>query len=247
MPDEQMISVYRHDAHKMRGRSHSSGENRIAGVVVNKDVPYGADADGSAMSRPGGKPTATMEDSQTHYRLSMLHGDTHYDEDSFSLATQEPELKRLLAIDDAEAMHYNWLTSRVVSGFNESTYYPYTSLKYHTLLVAALVNHYRNDEVYGDLYLCVDDSDEIEPHETIYTGDRFSLRISATPDGACAALPDRPFRSWSGVWQRLTDHPLDTAEDRFDMMLDANLRRIKAWSTALQYIEDYQTQELVPQ
>ncbi len=36
-------------------------------------------------------------------------------------------------------MHRAWLTSDVASGFNESIYYPYTSLKYHTLIVAALL------------------------------------------------------------------------------------------------------------
>jgi hypothetical protein len=38
-------------------------------------------------------------------------------------------------------MHQAWLEGDVVSAFNESTYHPYTSLKYHTLLVAVLVSH----------------------------------------------------------------------------------------------------------
>lgn len=240
MTDQQILQTYRHDAHKMRGRSHSAGENRIAGVVVNKDVPYGADSDASALSRPNGKPKATMPDNQTHYRLSLLTGDTHYDPDQFSLPAREAELKRLLSIENDEKMHFNWLTSQLVSGFNESTYYPYTSLKYHTLLVAALVHHYRNDNTIGDLYLCVDYRDTVVAHETIYSGKEFSLRISDSPDGDCAALPDRPYRSWSNVWSRLSCHPLDTDTDRFAMTLDANLRRIKAWSTALQYLEDFQ-------
>jgi len=37
----------------------------------------------------------------------------------------------------------------------------------------------------------------------------------------------------------MSEHPpLDTGNDRDDMMLDANLRRIQSWSTALQYLED---------
>ena len=42
------------------------------------------------------------------------------------------------------------------------------------------------------------------------------------------------------MWKRLEAHPLETAHDKYDMVLDANLRRIGAWSTALQYIEDFQ-------
>jgi hypothetical protein len=37
----------------------------------------------------------------------------------------------------------------------------------------------------------------------------------------------------------LESHPLNTDHDKYDMVLDANLRRIGAWSTALQYIEDF--------
>ena len=46
-----------------------------------------------------------------------------------------------------QAMHRAWLDSDVVAAFNESVYYPYTSLKYHTLLVAALVDNYRDGEL----------------------------------------------------------------------------------------------------
>lgn len=240
MTDKQMLDVYRHDAHKMRGRSHAAGETTIQGVVVNKSVPYGADGDASALSRPNGKPNTTMEDEQTHYRMSMLKGDTRYDSDSFSLQSKQGELHSLLAIDDAQRMHRNWLESRVVSAFNESTHYPYTSLKYHTLLVAALTDCYRNNIGFSELYLVVDGANEIVTHRTIYSGDRFSLRLSATADGECANIPSTPFRSWAGTWSRLTDHPLETDHDKFDMMLDANLRRISAWSTALQYLEDYE-------
>ncbi|WP_267636821.1 hypothetical protein [Halovenus rubra] len=38
---------------------------------------------------------------------------------------------------------------------------------------------------------------------------------------------------------RLTAHPLDTDRDKYDMTLDANLRRTQSWSFALQYIEDF--------
>jgi hypothetical protein len=141
-------------------------------------------------------------------------------------------------------MHRRWLSSDVASSFNESIYYPYTSLKYHTLLVAALLDNYRRGHEFRDLALVVDPAGEIVPHRTIYAADGFTLRIAPTDDRdgrPFAGLGSRPWRSWASTWSRLTAHPLDTDSDKHAMVLDANLRRIGAWSTALQYIEDFQT------
>lgn len=234
-----MLCVYRHDAHKMRGRSHAAGSRTLAGVTVNEDVPYGADGDAAALSRPNGKPKQTVDEHDTHYRLSLLTGRTWYDPEAFSLKSREDDLTALLAVSDAEAMHRAWLSSDVVSGFNEATGYPYTSLKYHTLLVAALVDTYRDGAAFDELYLCADPADEITPHRTVFSNDRFSLRIDDEPADACARLGSRPWQSWSSTWSRLTEHPLDTADSKFDMALDAQLRRVQSWSTALQLIEDY--------
>jgi hypothetical protein len=237
--DEQMLQVYRHDAHKMRGRSHAAGSRTLAGVTVNENVPYGADGDAAALSRPNGKPEPTVDGHDTHYRLSLLTGRTRYDPETFSLKAIEDDLTALLGVSDAEAMHRSWLRSDAVSGFNEATSYPYTSLKYHTLLVGALADLYRNGHTFDELHLCVDAADAIVPYRTVFSNQDFSLRIDAAPDGACARLGSRPWQSWSSVWSRLTEHPLDTANSKFDMTLDAELRRIQSWSTALQFIGDY--------
>ena len=238
--DKQMLQTYRHDAHKFRGRSHDSGANRIAGVTVNLDVPFTADGDAAKMSRPSGRRRKTVDGHKTHYRLSVLTGNNQYDTGEFSLGAIEEQLHDLLAIDDAQRMHRRWLESSIPAGFNEDVYYPYTSLKYHTLLVGALVDLYRNDHGFADLHLVVDQPAEIVPYRTIYHGNRFALRLAPAPEGECANIPNRPYRSWASTWQRLTRHPINTDYDKFDMMLDANLRRIVSWSTALQYLEDYQ-------
>jgi len=131
------------------------------------------------------------------------------------------------------------VASDVAAAFNESVYHPYTSLKYHTLLVAAL-DAYRAGHVFADLRLIVDPTGEIIPFRTVFDGDRFALRIDVdASEQPSARLGRRPWRLWASTWNRLTAHPLDVAGDRCDMVLDANLRRIGAWSTALQYLEDF--------
>jgi hypothetical protein len=123
---------------------------------------------------------------------------------------------------------------------NESVFHPYTSLKYHTLLVAALLANYRAGWAFADLSLVVDRSDTIVPFRTIFAGERFNLRIDATLcEQPAAQLGDRPTRGWASTWNRLPAHPLDVDGAQYDRVLDANLRRIQSWSTALQYLEEF--------
>ncbi|QCC46103.1 uncharacterized protein HBSAL_13420 (plasmid) [Halobacterium salinarum] len=234
-----MVAAYRHDAHKINGQPHDYAPETFAGVPVNQTVPHGADGDASALSRPRGQPEQTVENHETLYRLSLIKGESRYDPQEFTRNDVESAVRGLLTEDDPETMHRAWLESDVVSAFNESVYYPYTSLKYHTLLVAALLDNYRAGHEFADLRLVVD-NDEIVPHRTVYVGEEFALRIDGDARGRPSArLGSRPWRSWASAWNRLEAHPLETAHDKYDMVLDANLRRIGAWSTALQYIEDF--------
>jgi hypothetical protein len=110
--------------------------------------------------------------------------------------------------------------------------------------VAALLDNYRAGNGLSDLRLIVDTAEEVTPFRTVFDGDRFALRIDTEDDDRPSArLGSRPWRSWASAWNRLTAHPLDTDRDKYDMALDANLRRIQAWSTALQYIEDFENWE----
>lgn len=239
--DDLLLDAYRHDAHKMNGEPHDSAPETFAGVPVNQTVPHGADRDASVMSRPSGKPGRTVDNHETHYRLSLVTGSSWYDPNEFSRRNISETVRDLLLTDNAEEMHRKWLDSDVVARFNESVYYPYTSLKYHTLLVAALLDNYRDDTDFEDLELVVDPAGEVIPHRTIFTCSRFTLRIAPDSRGRPSArLGSRPWRSWASTWTRLQAHPLDTDHDKYDMVLDSNLRRIWAWSSALQYMEDYE-------
>jgi hypothetical protein len=235
-----LLAAFRHDAHKFTGEAHEDARETFAGVEVNQSVPHGADGDAAAMSRPQQQQEQTVPTHDDHYRLSLLSGHTAYDPDEFSRATIDSEVRDLLAVEDAETAHQRWLESDVAAAFNESVYHPYTSLKYHTLLVAALLDNYDAGHDFEEFRLIVDSAGEVVACRTIYTSDRFALRIDADDRGRPSArLGSRPWRSWASVWNRLTDHPLDTDGDKWDMMLDANARRIQSWSVALQWFEDF--------
>lgn len=236
-----MLTAFRHDAHKFTGESHANARQEFAGVSVNQTVPQGADGDAAALSRPQQKPEQTVPTHDNHYRLSLLTGETAHTRGEFSRATTESEVSDLLRTEDAETAHERWLKSDVAAAVNESVYHPYTSLKFHTLLVAALLDNYRIGHEFDKLRLIVDTASSVVPFRTVFDGDRFALRIDVNTEGnPSARLGSHPWRSWASTWNRLTAHPLDTDHDKYDMTLDANLRRIQSWSTALQYIEDFE-------
>lgn len=238
--DDPLIA-YRHDAHKFTGTAHESAPNRLSDIPINDSVPLGADRDAAALSRPAREPTQTVPAHATAYRLSLIDGSTQFDPPTTSMPALSKDIRSLLETDDPVAAHRRWLTTDIASKFNESLYYPYTSLKYHVLLVAALLDLYREGHAFTDITLVVDPTEQVVPHRTVFRSDGFALRL----DVECEDLPAnplgrRPWMSWGSVWSRLPIHPLDTDNSRTAMTLDANLRRIGAWSTALQYIEDYQ-------
>lgn len=238
---EVMVTAYRHDAHKLVGKAHDNAPETFHGVPVNESVPHGADGDAAALSRPDGQPEQTVPAHETHHRLSLLTGDSRYQSDEFRRVRHDAGIEDLLTDADPETLYREWLHSDVASDYNESVFYPYTSLKYHTLLVAALLDNYLAGHAFADLRLVVDQAGEIRLHRTVYAGERFALRIDADTNGQpWARLGSRPWRSWAATWGRLTVHPLDVDSNTYDRMLDANLRRLLSWSTALQYIEDFE-------
>ena len=239
-----MLSVYRHDVHKSRGRSHEDAAAEFAGVPVNEPVPLGADGDAALLSRPRGEPEQSVKNHISPFRLSLVTGETATSAGRVEGGSRNA-LSELVQIDDPVEMHAAWLDSSVASIFNESVYYPYTSLKFHTLLTAALVDNYRAGYGFDELYLVVDQAEDEEtdprvvPHRTVLLMPSFLLRITGEPgDLPAARLGAAPAQSWADVWTRLPEHPFDCDDDRMWRVMDAQLRRIGSWSTALQFIEE---------
>ncbi|WP_435098445.1 hypothetical protein [Halorubrum sp. N11] len=245
--------AYRHDVHKLRGRQHGSGRDELFDVPVNESVPLGADRDAALLSRPDDEPEQTVANHASPARLSVLTGSVL---ETGAVPVVETAIAPLID-GSPDEHHAAWLMSETASLVNESVYLPYSSLKYHVLLVAALLDAYRAGHAFDDLYLVVEpaadapprnadrkarqqaalDADCVVPHRTILWSEAMTMRLSASPDGPAAWIGPEPAESFADVWNRVSGSPLGR-EAQWWRHVDAQLRRIRSWSTALQYIED---------
>jgi len=83
-------------------------------------------------------------------------------------------------------------------------------------------------------------TDAVEPHQTVLWTPEITLHVTATPgDRPAARLGDQPARSFADVWTRLPAHPCDVNNQRCWRLLDAQLRRIRSWSTALAFTDEF--------
>ena len=254
-----MQAVYRHDVHKFLGHAHEHAADTHCGVPVNEPVPLDADADAAMLSRPADSPEQTVPNHTTPHRLALTSGQPAPQTPALNVPTNG-DIAPLLAATDPAVAHARWLTSRIPAAYHESIYYPYTSLQYHTLLTAALLAAYRAGHDFADLRLVATppstdtpptlaettDAEAaraeaiVEPHSTILWTPTLALHLRpATNMSPGASLGAQPARSFSDVWSRLPTHPINTDAGHRARLLDAQLRRIRAWSTALAYIDDY--------
>jgi hypothetical protein len=251
---DPLVAVFRHDVHKLRGRSHDAAQEVFRDARVNESVPLGADGDAARLSRPKGSPDETVSNHRSPRRLSLVTGGTAVSADRIPASDDAPH-DWLVLSTDAEVLHSRWLTSEGAAAYNESVYYPYTSLRFHTLLVAALLDNYRAGHEFADLHLVATtsgslpdegrtaaaarESEAVEPFRTVLWSPVMSLHVTGEPGGRPSApLGSCPARSFADTWSRLSQHPFDQGDRRW-RRLDAQLRRIRSWSTALAYIEDY--------
>jgi len=256
---QPLSKAYRHDIHKLFGRKHITARDEYDGTPINERVPLRADGEAALLSRPAGNPEQTVSNHYSPRRLSLLTGSSPPEADrlKFGLPWIEADIEQLIARTDPEVLHAEWLTDTLSAAVNESMYYPYTSLKYHTLLVAALLDNYRAGHTFDELSLVATEgeptagapastsveealeSEAVRPHRTVCWTPAVTLHVTGKPgDRPATLIGEVPVRSFADAWARLPEHPLDTDGARKARLLDAQLRRIRSWSTALQYIED---------
>ncbi|WP_241659139.1 hypothetical protein [Halorubrum salsamenti] len=251
-----LVAAFRHDVHKLRGRKHEAGESVVCGVAVNESVPCGADGDAALLSRPEGEPEQTVKNHASPARLSLVTGSTVAERAEVPAPLGDVCELVVPGCSDPERLHATWLTSDVAARFNESVYFPYTSLKYHTLLVAALLDNYRAGHAFDDLFVVAERperrppsdgdrvgaalaADVVVPCRTVLWTSELAVRVTGEPplSGAVASMGPGPVRSFAGTWSRLTEQPLNL-EREWLRVLDSQVRRIRSFSTALQYVED---------
>ncbi|OYR40786.1 hypothetical protein DJ82_06755 [Halorubrum sp. Ib24] len=251
-----LVAAFRHDIHKLRGKQHAVADREVCGVRVNESVPCGADGDAALLSRPEGEPEQTVKNHASPARLSLVTGATVAPPDQVPAPLEDVCELVVPGCSDLERLHATWLMSDVASRFNESVYFPYTSLKYHTLLVAALLDNYRAGHAFDDLFIVAErperrpplDGDGVPaalaaevvvPCRTVLWTSELAVRVTGEPpvSGAVASMGAGPVRSFAGTWSRLTEHPLNLDREWL-RVLDSQVRRIRSFSTALQYVED---------
>ncbi|WP_235681702.1 hypothetical protein [Halorubrum salinarum] len=254
-----LVAAFRHDVHKLRGKRHASADREVCGVRVNQSVPCGADGDAAVLSRPSGEPEQTVANHVSPARLSLVTGATVADPGEVPASVEDVRGLVRPGCSDPARLHAEWLTSDVAARFNESVYVPYTSLKYHTLLVAALLDNYRAGHAFEDLCLVAErpargpptgdgddgrvaaalDAEVVVPCRTVLWTSELAVRVTgdAPSTGAVASLGAGPARAFADTWSRLSAEPLDL-ERKWLRVVDAQLRRVRSFSTALQYVED---------
>lgn len=84
----------------------------------------------TAVSHPQQKQEQTVPTHDDHYRLSLLTGEAAYDPGEFSRAIVENEVADLVAIEDAQTTHEQWLASDIAAVFNKSVYPPVYALEF---------------------------------------------------------------------------------------------------------------------
>lgn len=225
--DKEIKEAIRHDLHKIHGRKHTD----------DKKLSTAADKDASKMSRKR-LGTVVFGDDVNNYRCSLIdgkllfqHGQGNRDRLLVSI-----EQKYMNDNDTSEIIYRNLLKCELLSIFNESPDLPITSLKYHTILTAALHYNYMKKHSFKELYFGIMNLSDIEEiFEVIYcdenNGKCFVIRASADKMEAFTQL-GVPKMNFGDAMSRLGN------EVYIEKSLYANLRRIKAWSTGLQFYED---------
>lgn len=212
--DNEIRNAILHDMHKIFKKKHDSKKQHL-----------GTTADGNAanMSRHK-KATDDLTGEYLNQSFIFKKEFTERDRKRFEAYCTREYIE---SKDPTTELHAKLLNDRIVSNFNEITSMPYSSLKYHTLLVCALHYNYKKGLDFQDLYLRYTDRPKKQYTSIFQSGD-FYLVIDDGKDGAHIGAPALYFGQTIG---RLNALPLP-------QYITDNLKRFRSWSVGLQYLDD---------
>jgi len=214
--DDEMRKAILHDIkHKAFKTKHNGNE---------RDLDTSADQDAARMSR---HPRARDELTGEYLSRSFI-SDRDMTDHTRKIYSDYCQREYMDCKESTQALHTKLLNDTIVSKFNEITSMPFTSLKYHTLLVCALHWNYKQGRDFKDLYLHYTTEMSKEPYGTIFKYGDMRFIINNDPTGANIGWPAPYFGQTIG---RLYHILLP------DYLVD-NLRRFRSWSAGLQYLED---------
>lgn len=143
------------------------------------------------------------------------------------------EKEYINSLDNTSLLHTKLLQDNILSNFNETPPMPFTSLKYHTLLVCAIYyNHLKYNRRFDELYLNYTNTPE-DPYTVIFKYNNHNLVINNKKNGGrIGFIPTHNFGDTIG--RLVCSH----SELLFTQYIVENLRRFRSWSVGLQYLED---------
>ncbi|NVM54426.1 MAG: hypothetical protein HWN66_12045 [Candidatus Helarchaeota archaeon] len=219
---EGILRILQHDLHKIR----------VPGALAHKVAmpnEKAREADGVAawLSRNFLRESFQEE----LYRKSLIFPMRNLKNPRALINQHKSEVTELFKEKDAFKLHEAILTSKLLNLFSESKYFPYTSLKYHTLLTCALYFNLNQNHKLNELYLC-ENIPITSPFQIIYHDKSRTWAI--LPHNKEGSLT-RIFARFYSSWERRRE--LIFGGDY--RILAGILSSISSWSTALAVIEDF--------
>lgn len=216
--EEEIKKALFHDAHKVFRTKH----NTLNEIKLSTS----ADVDAAKLSRP---VMANKRDKMNgNYLNKSFISEKFYTEKDRREFEKYFVREYLRSNDDTQILHEKFINDSILSNFNEITSMPYTSLKYHSLLVTALHYNYLKGRDFKDLYLNFYDNTE-DRYTTIFKYKKVIMAIDDNKEGSNIGF--RPTTNFGDTIGRINTILLP------DFVIE-NLRRFRSWSVGLQYLDD---------
>jgi len=211
-----------HDLHKVH----------VARALAHKmamSTEFGNQADGMAAWMGRNFLREAFEDSP--YRKSLIFRLENIQSTRTSMTQRRKEVDTLFKTEDPFKLHEAILSSKLLNGYSEARQYPYSSLKYHLLLAAALFYNLKQGVQMKNLYLCENTVYE-SPFQVIYrdSGREWTLSPHQSQEGLSKLYP-----RFSLTWMRRRKESIGGDPQ----ILNGLLTTIGSWTVALALLEDF--------